>query len=266
LTVSLRREQQASIPRRFANSYAGHLRWPTPQLGRQSPLPGRTRHAARSDDRALAAQGIERCRQADQVVARLTDQTGLGWAKILSQGGTFTWEGWTAPTLGESESHGWGAQALVDIVESLLGLQVTAPGASAILIAPPATGLSYANGTVHTERGAVHIDWKRPVGGGLTLDLTLPTTSAQPYSCPSASRQVPQPAVRASHVPLGRHGPRQVQRRLRTVFLCSWKTSPLPPQSHLAILDSAARRADDSIPRQAQRDRVASREVLTSRQ
>jgi alpha-L-rhamnosidase len=127
----------------------------------------------------------------DQVVARLTDQTGLGWAKILSQGGTFTWEGWTAPTLGESESHGWGAQALVDIVESLLGLQVTAPGASAILIAPPATGLSYANGTVHTERGAVHIDWKRPVGGGLTLDLTLPTnvsaTVLLPISKPAST-------------------------------------------------------------------------------
>jgi alpha-L-rhamnosidase len=110
----------------------------------------------------------------DQVVARLTDQAGLGWAKILSVGGTFTWEGWSAPAQGESESHGWGAQALVDIVESLLGLRVTAPGASAILIAPPAVGLSYANGTVHTERGPVYIDWRRPVAGGLTLGLTIP--------------------------------------------------------------------------------------------
>jgi alpha-L-rhamnosidase len=110
----------------------------------------------------------------DQVVARLTDQVGLGWAKILSVGGTFTWEGWSAPAQGESESHGWGAQALVDIVESLLGLRVTAPGAAAILVAPPAVGLSYANGTVHTERGPVYIDWTRPVAGGLTLDLTIP--------------------------------------------------------------------------------------------
>jgi len=110
----------------------------------------------------------------DQVVARLTDTAGLGWANILSLGGTFTWEGWTAPTLGESESHGWGSQALVDIVESLLGLQVTAAGASAIVIAPPATGLTYANGMVHTERGAVQIDWQHPVSGGLTLDVTLP--------------------------------------------------------------------------------------------
>jgi alpha-L-rhamnosidase len=111
----------------------------------------------------------------DQVVARLTDQAGLGWAKILSLGGTYTWEGWTAPAQGESESHGWGAQALVDIVESLLGLRVTAPGAATIIIAPPsAAGLSYANGTVHTERGPVYVDWTRPVAGGLTLDLTIP--------------------------------------------------------------------------------------------
>ena len=110
----------------------------------------------------------------DQVVARLTDKAGLGWANILSQGGTFTWEGWTAPAQGQSESHGWGGQAIVDIVESLLGLQITAPGASAILIAPPAIGLTSANGTVRTERGAVQIDWKRPATGGLTLDVTIP--------------------------------------------------------------------------------------------
>lgn len=114
----------------------------------------------------------------DQVIARLTDQAGLGWANILSQSGTFTWESWTTRASGESESHGWGSQALVDIVESLLGLQVTAPGASAILIAPPATGLSYANGTVHTERGTVQINWKRPGGGGLTLDLTIPVNAS----------------------------------------------------------------------------------------
>jgi alpha-L-rhamnosidase len=119
--------------------------------------------------KSLAAGG-----KPDQVIARLTDQAGLGWANILAPGGTYTWESWTAPTLGESESHGWGAQALVDIVESSLGLQVTAPAASAIQIVPPATGLSYANGTVHTERGTVQIAWQRPANGGLTLALTIP--------------------------------------------------------------------------------------------
>jgi len=119
-------------------------------------------------------QALNIAGRTDQVIARLTDQTGLGWANILSQGGTFTWESWTAPAMGESESHGWGSQALVDIVESLLGLQVTGPGASTIQIAPPAIGLTYANGAVRTERGAVQIDWQRPTTGGLTLDVTIP--------------------------------------------------------------------------------------------
>ena len=114
----------------------------------------------------------------DQVLARLTDQTGAGWAKILAQGGTFTWESWTAPAEGNSESHGWGAQAVVDIIESLLGLKITAPGASAIQIAPPATGLTFANGTVHTERGDVQIDWQRQTNGGLPLDVTIPVNVA----------------------------------------------------------------------------------------
>jgi alpha-L-rhamnosidase len=110
----------------------------------------------------------------DQVLARLTDTAGPGWAKILSQGGTFTWESWTAPTEGLSESHGWGAQVLVDIVESLAGLQVSGAGASTITIAPPATGLTSVNSTVWTERGAVQINWQRPAKGGLTLDVTVP--------------------------------------------------------------------------------------------
>ena len=112
--------------------------------------------------------------RADQIVARLTDTLGLGWANVMSQGGTFTWECWTARADGQSESHGWGAQALADVVESLLGLKVTAPGASSIVIAPPATGLTFANGSVRTERGFVQIDWQRQGSGGMLLDVTIP--------------------------------------------------------------------------------------------
>jgi alpha-L-rhamnosidase len=68
----------------------------------------------------------------------------------------------------------------------LLGLRVAAPGASAILIAPPTVGLSYANGTVHTERGPVYIDWTRPVAGGLTLDLTIPVNVSATVVLPIA--------------------------------------------------------------------------------
>jgi alpha-L-rhamnosidase len=68
---------------------------------------------------------------------------------------------------------------------------VTGPGASAILIAPPATGLSYANGAVRTERGTVQIAWSRPANGGLMLDLTVPvnvgTTVVLPITTPAST-------------------------------------------------------------------------------
>ncbi len=125
----------------------------------------------------------------DQVVTRLTDQTGLGWANIMSQGGTFTWECWTARTDGQSESHGWGAQSLVDVVESLLGLKITSPGAAGITIAPPAVGLTFANGTVRTERGPVTVDWQRTAGMQLnvTIPVNISATVVLPISKPAST-------------------------------------------------------------------------------
>ena len=45
----------------------------------------------------------------DALLKLLTDKSQPGWANILSQGATYTWELWDAPAPGESESHAWGA-------------------------------------------------------------------------------------------------------------------------------------------------------------
>jgi alpha-L-rhamnosidase len=111
--------------------------------------------------------------RADQVLTRLTDKVGLGWANVLAQGGTFTWESWTARALGDSESHGWGSQAVVDILEVLLGVRVASPGAATVLISPPDGVLTSAHGTLPTQRGPVSVEWTR-TAGGLTLDIDVP--------------------------------------------------------------------------------------------
>ncbi|MEO8213353.1 MAG: family 78 glycoside hydrolase catalytic domain [Myxococcales bacterium] len=64
----------------------------------------------------------------DALLKVLTDKTQKGWANILSRGGTFTWESWDAATNGDSESHGWGSPAVIDILEAMLGVKVIAPG------------------------------------------------------------------------------------------------------------------------------------------
>lgn len=118
----------------------------------------------------------------DDVVTRLTDAKGHGWGNVLAKGGTFTWETWE-PTNSESESHGWGSQALVDFVETLLGVRVTTPGAETIAIVIPRTSLKSAKGTVPTQRGAVGVSWQQ-VDGRLEVAVDIPVNVKAQVSLP----------------------------------------------------------------------------------
>ncbi|MEU5722427.1 family 78 glycoside hydrolase catalytic domain [Micromonospora sp. NPDC047738] len=110
----------------------------------------------------------------EAVLRLLTSPDDLGWANILAQGGSFTWEAWTLdPGTNFSQSHGWGAQAVVDVQETLLGVRTAAPGAAVVDVAPPAVGLDHASGVVPTQRGPVRLDWRR-TGAGLLVDLEVP--------------------------------------------------------------------------------------------
>jgi alpha-L-rhamnosidase len=129
----------------------------------------------------LLLEGLHRAGRDDQVLARLTDPAALGWANILTRGATFTWETWNAGTDGQSQSHGWGAAALHQQTEALLGLTVTAPAARTIRIAPPrGTALTHVEGTVRTQAGEVRIAWTRhsltaDIPVNVTAELHLPT-------------------------------------------------------------------------------------------
>ncbi|WP_422770360.1 family 78 glycoside hydrolase catalytic domain [Plantactinospora sp. WMMC1484] len=132
--------------------------------------------------------------RADAVLDLLTDPDDLGWANILAQGGTFTWEAWTLdPGTNFSQSHGWGAQALVDVQETLLGVRTATPGAGRVDVVPPATGLAYATGTVHTQRGPVTVQWRRS-GAGVRVELDVPVNVTARVALPVA----PGSAYRAS--------------------------------------------------------------------
>src|SRR3954463_2700197 len=85
----------------------------------------------------------------DTMVDLLTDPTSDGPAETLAEGGTFMWEQWTpgcaTPSCtgtavsqknSESFSHGWGGAGVVGVLEGLLGVTVTGPGASTVQIAP----------------------------------------------------------------------------------------------------------------------------------
>jgi alpha-L-rhamnosidase len=119
-------------------------------------------------------QALSDADRPDAVLDALTDAGDLGWANILAQGGTFTWEAWTLDAGSNfSQSHGWGAQAAVDVQQTMLGIRTSSPGGATVDIVPPKNGPSSAKGTVHTQRGPVTLDWRR-VGAGLQVKLEVP--------------------------------------------------------------------------------------------
>jgi hypothetical protein len=133
--------------------------------------------------RSLALAGRD-----DQIVKLLTDSRADGPARTLAEGGTFMWEQWSpacsaspcrdpAQNNSESHSHGWGSWGIVDMIETLLGVQVTSPGAATVAIAPPSfTGAGAPraiSGSVWTQRGTVTAAW-RTTGAGVVLDADVP--------------------------------------------------------------------------------------------
>jgi alpha-L-rhamnosidase len=150
--------------------------------------------------RALAVAG----RQAD-LVRLLTDASVPGWAQILAEGGTFTWEAWKPSDLiGDSMSHGWGSSALVAMQESLLGVSLETPGPDGTVravVAPPTDGLARASGSLPTVAGPAFVSWERS-GRGVALELTVPANAQARVMLPASSAAgVREGGVAASSAP-----------------------------------------------------------------
>jgi alpha-L-rhamnosidase len=131
------------------------------------------------------AYGLDAGGRDDALVTSLTDPTRPGYAMILAEGATFTWEAWDARTTGDSESHGWGAAIIPPLQEDLLGVRIAAPGASRLDVRTPRLTMS-AQGVVATQRGPVAISWTR-AATGLTLDVTVPANATATVHLPVAS-------------------------------------------------------------------------------
>jgi alpha-L-rhamnosidase len=101
--------------------------------------------------------------QGPALLSLYTNANQYGWARILSLGGTATWESWTANTDGNSESHGWGAVGLDGYVRYILGVKPLTAQFEEVQIKPLDFGdsLASASGTLLTDRGAINMEWDR---------------------------------------------------------------------------------------------------------
>ena len=119
---------QVPVSSQDANACAARLRaWCPPDRGRGGGLrsPGRA-WAPPLQHRPEVLEALALTGRVADIVHILTDPDNDGWANILARGGTFTWEVWEpSDTIGDSMSHGWGSNVLVEIQRDLLGVAPT---------------------------------------------------------------------------------------------------------------------------------------------
>jgi alpha-L-rhamnosidase len=133
----------------------------------------------------------------------LTDDHEPGWANILARGGTFGWEVWNPDDRdvavggtflgslfgnGDTMSHGFSANVLDAIQQSLLGVRATKPGFDVFDVSPPRHVLRFAQGTVPTPHGTIAVSWLR--GRTFTLHVTVPPNTTATVHLPGESSPV----------------------------------------------------------------------------
>ncbi len=126
---------------------------------------------------------LHRAGRDDALVAAITDPSRPGYARMLQEGATFTWESWDARQTGDSESHGWGSTVLAVLQDDVLGAATT--GAGRVAVAVPATSISSASGVVASQIGPVPVHWARDAAGHETIELTVPPNGTATVTLPA---------------------------------------------------------------------------------
>jgi len=120
---------------------------------------------------AFLVEALFKSGHAEAALKLLTNTEDLGWAQLIEKrDATFTWEQWTVGQH-QSQSHGWGAASLLQILEYIVGVKVLEPGAKSIRIQPLTAGLlNKLEGRVVTQRGPVEVSYS---GAGRKFKLKI---------------------------------------------------------------------------------------------
>lgn len=133
--------------------------------------------------------------QTDAVLDLLTNPSQPGWARLLDQGATFTWEAWELHEGTDySQSHAWSASVLKEIFESILGIRLTVPGGNELLFHPPVSRLKHAKGTLPLRNGDATVSW-RLTPEGMHLDCTVPAGTTATVRLPAGAYQIQGPTA-----------------------------------------------------------------------
>ncbi|HZZ29046.1 MAG TPA: family 78 glycoside hydrolase catalytic domain [Pirellulales bacterium] len=127
--------------------------------------------------------------QADYACQLMTDPGPRGWLHMLDLGSTMTLEAWDMqfkPNL--DWNHAWGAAPANIISRYLIGVRPVAPGFEKVMIQPQLGPLKWAEATVPTIRGPIHVRIDKAEHGGMTLQVSLPANMTARVGLPASGK------------------------------------------------------------------------------
>ncbi len=113
--------------------------------------------------------------EADYAVELMTSEGLRSWLNMLQKGATITWEAWDQTLKPNQDwNHAWGTAPGNIIPRYVLGVRPLEPGYGNIVIEPQLGYLDFAEGTVPTIRGPVHVRAWRDASGRVQKEVTVP--------------------------------------------------------------------------------------------
>ncbi len=128
---------------------------------------------------ALAKQGL-----GAEVVEIIRDKWG---EHFLDDGATTFYEMWDVTI--ESRCHAWSASPVYHLMQTALGVTPTAPGWTAVRIAPVPEQLEFARGVVPTPHGPLRVDWEKGGEDQLVVRIEVPEGLTAEFVSPDGHRQ-----------------------------------------------------------------------------
>lgn len=132
-------------------------------------------------------EALYAARQADSAFDLMTNSGERGWLHMLDAGSTMTWEAWDMkfkPNL--DWNHAWGTAPVNIIPRYVLGVRPIEPGFGKVLIQPQPGPLKWAEGTIPTIRGPIHVRFDKQDAGGIELRVWLPANMTARVALPAA--------------------------------------------------------------------------------
>ena len=105
----------------------------------------------------------------------MTSHTGRCWYNMLREGSTITMEAWGQHYKPNQDwNHAWGAAPSNIIPRKVLGVEPLSAGCDEMIVHPRPGGLEYAEGTVPTIKGPVHVRFDRRDDGTYDVRADAP--------------------------------------------------------------------------------------------